>query len=35
MEKKSDGDDEDEHGNTVETGILLLGYCIFLFDRGN
>jgi hypothetical protein len=24
MEKKSDGDDEDEHGNVVETGILLL-----------
>jgi len=24
MEKKSNGDDEDEHGNVVETGILLL-----------
>jgi len=24
MEKKSDGDDEDEHGNVVENGILLL-----------
>jgi hypothetical protein len=24
---KSDGNDEDEHGNVVETGILLLGCC--------
>jgi len=27
MEKKSDGNDEGEHGNVVETGILLLGCC--------
>jgi hypothetical protein len=25
--KESEGDDEDEHGNVVETGTLLLGYC--------
>ena len=26
--KKSDGNDEDEHGNVIETGTLLLRYCI-------
>lgn len=25
--KKSDGNNEDEHGDVVETGILLLGCC--------
>ena len=27
MEKKNDGNDEDKHGNVVETGILLLRCC--------
>ena len=32
---KSDGNNKNEYGNVIETGILLLKILYYLFNRGN